>query len=181
MLTGICVCIGSETRNSSTTKTQSRVQFSKDQQIHVLRETVTFTRGRFIAEFDYVDFHYIDRMTLVDFLEHIERERLTHMPHRGSRWDKVLKWAEFFAIQMSGYEDAVRSFVPDSIEAAKLIWVACRVLLDVSIFLNTEGVMLIRQIAWSWQCFSPRNNLWPLLQTWTLPVVIPSPWRSPSC
>ena len=67
------------------------------------------------------------------------------MPHRGSRWDKVLKWAEFFAIQMSGYEDAVRSFVPDSIEAAKLIWVACRVLLDVSMLLDTERPILIRR------------------------------------
>ena len=115
----------------------------------MLRETVTFTRGRFIAEFDYVDFHYIERMTLVDFLEHIERERLTHMPHRGSRWDKVLKWAEFFAIQMSGYEDAVRSFVPDSRDAAKLIWVACRVLLDVSMFQFLETLALIQETAWS--------------------------------
>ena len=54
------------------------------------------------------------------------------MPHRGSRWDKVLKWAEFFALQISGYAKALESFVPDSHTAAKLIWVASQTLLEVS-------------------------------------------------
>lgn len=67
-----------------------------------------------------------------DFLEFIERERLTHMPHRGSHWDKVLKWAEFFSLQVSGYANTVDSFIADSKLAARLIWTACRALLQVS-------------------------------------------------
>ena len=114
---------------SSTSETH--VSFSKDQQITVLQETVVSTRGKFSAQFDHVDEHYINNMTIDGFLEYIERQRLTHMPHRGSRWDKVLKWAEFFGLQISGYAKAVEAFVPDSKLAAKLIWAACRTLLEV--------------------------------------------------
>ena len=53
------------------------------------------------------------------------------MPHRGSHWDKVLKWAEFFSLQVSGYANAVDSFIAESKVAAKLIWTACRALLQV--------------------------------------------------
>ena len=78
-----------------------------------------------------MDEHYISSITISGFLKYIERERLTSMPHRGSRWDKVLKWAEFFALQVSGYSTVVEPFVPDSKDAAKLILAACRVLLEV--------------------------------------------------
>ena len=79
-----------------------------------------------------MDEHYIEATTINSLLDFIERERLTHMPHRGSKWDKVLKWAEFFAVQISGYSEVVKTFMPDSKEAGKLIWVASRILLEVS-------------------------------------------------
>ena len=110
---------------------ETPVSFAKDQQITVLQETVISTRGKFVAQFDRVDEHYIHNMTIDGFLEYIERQRLTYMPHRGSRWDKVLKWAEFFGLQISGYAKTVESFVPDSKLAAKLIWAASRTLLEV--------------------------------------------------
>ena len=111
---------------------ETSVSFSKDQQITVLHETVISTWGKFVAEFDQVDDDYIQLMTIDGYLEYIERQRLTHMPHRGSRWDKVLKWAEFFGLQVSAYAKAIESFVPDSQNAAKLIWAASRTLLEVS-------------------------------------------------
>ena len=97
----------------------------------MLHETVMSTWGKFVAEFDQVDDDYIQTMTIDGFLEYIERQRLTHMPHRGSRWDKVLKWAEFFGLQVSAYAKAIESFVPDSQSAAKLMWAASRTLLEV--------------------------------------------------
>ena len=112
--------------------TETHVTFTKDQQVKVLHETVIFTCGKFIAEFDQVDEHYIHTMSIDGFLEYIERQRLTYMPHRGSRWDKVLKWAEFFGLQISAYHKAVEAFVPDSETAAKIIWAAGHVLLEVS-------------------------------------------------
>ncbi|KAL8713127.1 MAG: hypothetical protein Q9220_002648 [cf. Caloplaca sp. 1 TL-2023] len=75
---------------------QSRME---EQTTTVLIETVTMARTRFIADFDDVDEHYIQTLTIEEVLEYIEHQRLTHMPHRGSHWDKVLKWAEFFALQ----------------------------------------------------------------------------------
>lgn len=105
--------------------------YTREQQITILEETVSLTRQKFIADFDEVDEHYIQRMNVEDYFEYIERQRLTYMPHRGSHWDKVLKWAEFFGLQISGYADTVEPFTAESRFAAKLIWTACRALLEV--------------------------------------------------
>ncbi|KAL8948011.1 MAG: hypothetical protein Q9222_005762 [Ikaeria aurantiellina] len=104
--------------------------FTEEQTTTVLKETVTMACAKFIADFDDVDEHYIQSLTIEEILEYIEHQRLTHMPHRGSHWDKVLKWAEFFALQVSGYASAVELFVEDSKTAAKLIWTACYTLLQ---------------------------------------------------
>jgi hypothetical protein len=119
-------------RNEQRTIESSVHTFSSEQQITVLRHTVTSTRAKLICELAHVNERYIDSMTMEHFLEYIESERLTNMPQRGSRWDKVLKWAEFFALQISGYENTVSSFIPHSKGAAKLIWASCRVLVEVS-------------------------------------------------
>ncbi|KAL8687481.1 MAG: hypothetical protein Q9218_006359, partial [Villophora microphyllina] len=105
------------------------MSFSMEQQTTVLHESITITRRKFLAEIEDVHEHDIHNITIDDFLEFIERQRLTHMPHRGSHWDKVLKWAEFFALQISGYSTALKSFVPESKAAAQLIWTASQSLL----------------------------------------------------
>lgn len=128
----IHVRAGSETHTTTMSgRGETHVSFSKDQQVTVLRETVTYTFEKFISEFELIDEQYIYEMTIDGFLEYVERQRLTYMPHRGSRWDNVLKWAEFFALRISGYAKAVEGFVPDSSMAAKLIWAASRSLLEV--------------------------------------------------
>jgi len=123
---------GSNMHSTMDTDSETRVSFSKDQQITVLHETVISTWSKFVAEFDQVDEHLIESMTVEGFWEYIERQRLTYMPHRGSRWDKVLKLAEFFGLQVSGYAKAFGSFVPESEAAAKLMWAASHTLLEVS-------------------------------------------------
>ena len=123
---------GSETHTTTMSNSETHVSFTKDQQVEVLRETVISTCTKFIAEFDHFDEDYINTTSIDGFLEFIERQRLTYMPHRGSRWDKVLKWAEFFGLQVSGYAKALESFVPDCQTAAKLIWAASQTLLEVS-------------------------------------------------
>ncbi|KAI4243543.1 MAG: hypothetical protein LQ352_006999, partial [Teloschistes flavicans] len=95
-----------------------------EQQTTDLHESITITRRKFLAEMEDVQESDIHEITIDGFLEFIERQRLTYMPHRGSHWDKVLKWAEFFALQISGYATALQSFVPDSKTAAQLIWTA---------------------------------------------------------
>ncbi|KAI9744104.1 MAG: hypothetical protein M1818_002256 [Claussenomyces sp. TS43310] len=105
------------------------VHFS-GQQVTALEEIVVTSRTKFISDFDHVHEHTFESSSLEDFLDYIEQERLAHMPHRGSKWDKVLKWAEFFALQISAYQRAVEPFVLQSKAAAKLIWTASRILLE---------------------------------------------------
>lgn len=66
------------------------------------------------------------------FLNFVANERLHRMPHRGSRWDKILRWAEYFATQVSTLHESVHSFVPNSAETAQVVWAGCRILLQVS-------------------------------------------------
>jgi hypothetical protein len=75
------------------------------------------------------------------------------MPQRGSRWDKVLKWAEFFALQISGYEKAVSPFISHGKGAVKLIWAACRVLIEVSVLLSQYSIDEGAFYHWSWSSF----------------------------
>lgn len=56
------------------------------------------------------------------FYDAIAKIRLHQMPHDNSRWDKVLKWAEFFALQVQGYSDEVSKFADYADAAASLIW-----------------------------------------------------------
>lgn len=71
-------------------------------------------------------------ITIEAFLSFISHERLRRMPPKGSRWDKILKWAEYFATSLSLFEEAVETFVDSSKEAAELIFGCLQVLLQVS-------------------------------------------------
>ena len=66
------------------------------------------------------------------FFDFVANYRLRRMPHKGSRWDKILRWAEYFAAQVSLYHESVRGFVTNSEETAQLLWASCRILLEVS-------------------------------------------------
>jgi len=109
----------------------SQHHYSSDQQVMILSDTISTTKKSFCSHFDSWSESNIDVSTIEGFLEYIEHERLTSIPHRGSTLDRVLKWAEYFAIQVSGYAKAVSPFLPGSQVAAKLIWEASRTLLEV--------------------------------------------------
>ena len=108
-----------------------------EQQVTILHESIISVRRNFLADLDDVEESTIEGIGMEDVFEYIERQRLTHMPHRGSHWDKVLKWAEFFAVQMSGYAAAVEPFAPEGKAAARLIWIATQNLLSVSLSSST--------------------------------------------
>jgi RecG-like helicase len=70
--------------------------------------------------------------TVERFFDIVATIRLLQIPHRGSRWDKVLKWAEFFAGQVSAFADEIATFTtPHEQKAATIIWASCRTLLEV--------------------------------------------------
>ncbi|KAF9635045.1 Tetratricopeptide-like helical protein [Lasiodiplodia theobromae] len=69
-------------------------------------------------------------ITIESFLSYIGAERLRRMPAKGSRWDKILKWAEYFATSLSLFEEAVETFVASSQEAVELIFACLQILLQ---------------------------------------------------
>jgi hypothetical protein len=72
-----------------------------------------------------------DGMSIETFLGYIGGERLRRMPPRGSRWDKILKWAEYFASSLSFFEESVEGYMASSKETVELVFGCLRVLLQV--------------------------------------------------
>ncbi|KAF2812543.1 uncharacterized protein BDZ99DRAFT_413339 [Mytilinidion resinicola] len=63
--------------------------------------------------------------TAEDFMEALENERLRHMPHDGSKWDAVLRWAESIGGHVLVFHEAVQDFMMQSEDATRLIWGSC--------------------------------------------------------
>ena len=81
--------------------------------------------------------------SLESLLDFIATDRLRRVPHRGSRWDKILRMAEHFAIRISLYQEAVGGMFSKSSEAARMIWGSCWALLQVSLLLASWKVLPI--------------------------------------
>lgn len=110
------------------------------------------------------------------FFDYVAGIRLREMPHHSSRWDKVLKWAEFFAAQVFGYSEEVSQFADHSQQAAQIIWASSRSLLEAS-----KPLWIIIGILANWKLVarskiycSARKGFRRLLQ------LRPHPWLLPS-
>ena len=73
----------------------------------------------------------VSDVSYVGFLEWIRSERLTTLPHKGSRWDKVLIRALYFAEQLHNFDQAIQGFALDSSAAAAIGYGHARLLLEV--------------------------------------------------
>lgn len=93
-------------------------------------DTFMDTRGMSISNSNRVDTALLSSMTIEGFSDYIARERLSSMPHRGSVWDRVLRWAEFYALQIAAYADTIGPFVPESRNAAMQIFTLLQSLLE---------------------------------------------------
>jgi len=69
--------------------------------------------------------------SFIGFLEWIRSERLTTLPHKGSRWDRVLIRATYFAEQLNNFDSAIKGFTLNSNAAASLGYSHARLLLEV--------------------------------------------------
>lgn len=67
------------------------------------------------------------------FLDYVATHRLKHMPHKGSKWDKVLQQSVSLSSQVHRYEEAVTDTLLDSSQAASLIYACLHTLLEVCI------------------------------------------------
>ena len=77
----------------------------------------------------------ISDVTFVNLLEWIQAERLTSLPHKGSRWDRVLIRALYFAERLHEFNIAIQGFAVDSSNAVKLGFGHTQLLLEVYLLL----------------------------------------------
>ena len=100
--------------------------------IGFVQESAISLRKRSMAELGAGVHQNISDVSYVNFLEWIRAERLTTLPHKGSRWDKVLIRALYFAEQLHNFDRAIQGFALDSQAAAAVGYGHARLLLEVS-------------------------------------------------
>ena len=69
--------------------------------------------------------------TVHDFLRFLKNERFRHMPHDGSSWDKILKWADNIGGVVLLSVGVLSEFMLNSEEATRLICDSCTSLIQV--------------------------------------------------
>ncbi|KAF2137458.1 uncharacterized protein K452DRAFT_235652 [Aplosporella prunicola CBS 121167] len=100
--------------------------------------------------------------TFDDFLDALAAERLRFMPHDGSQWDKVLRWAEGFAGYVYIFHDAVSGFMLHSEDATKMIWSSVLALLQMGprqATVLTKSFSVFHQLGLSISLFLRQENL----------------------
>ncbi|UPX15179.1 uncharacterized protein EKO05_0005636 [Ascochyta rabiei] len=98
--------------------------------IGFVQESAVALRKKSMADLGAGVHQSISDVSYVDFLEWIRAERLTTLPHKGSRWDKVLIRALYFAEQLHNFDQAIQSFALDSQAAAAVGYGHARLLLE---------------------------------------------------
>jgi hypothetical protein len=69
--------------------------------------------------------------TVHDFLRMLKNERFRHMPHDGSNWDRILRWADNTAGVVLLSIGILRDFMLNSEDATRLICDSCSSLIQV--------------------------------------------------
>ncbi|KAF2279901.1 uncharacterized protein EI97DRAFT_105100 [Westerdykella ornata] len=64
-----------------------------------------------------------------DFLNILKNERLRHMPHDGSYWDRILRWADNIGGIVLLSHDVLKDFMLNSEDATRLICDSCTALI----------------------------------------------------
>ncbi|KAI8234225.1 hypothetical protein K4K54_008824 [Colletotrichum sp. SAR 10_86] len=124
----------SQVQTQSSTRTQSSSQLTSSSSFSwkmlSVSEVVKTIKGKIVREIEDVSHDHFERMGLEGYLEYIGNERLIHMPAKGSQWDRVLKEAEFFAIQLDGFAENLKKVIPDSYRARDTALASCYLLLE---------------------------------------------------
>ncbi|GAB7346847.1 hypothetical protein MBLNU459_g1933t1 [Dothideomycetes sp. NU459] len=66
------------------------------------------------------------------FLDYVAANRLRNMPHKGSKWDKILLQSVFFTSQVHHFEEAARDILTDSAKAASIIYGCVHAMLEMN-------------------------------------------------
>ena len=104
--------------------------------IGLVQESANSLRKRSMVELGAGIYQGISNVSYVNFLEWIRAERLTTLPHKGSRWDKVLIRALYFAEQLHKFDQAIQAYALDSSTAAAIGYGHAQLLLEVCFALD---------------------------------------------
>lgn len=128
---------GSSPSPSSSPESSSRKQFQQGgapRGSHIVTDAVTMYRAKLLTALKGTKEEKLAAgVSSESLFAFIADERLRRMPHRGSRWDKILKWAEDFAKKLSLFEVTDNNFIPSSKEAVELILASLQLLLMVGL------------------------------------------------
>ncbi|OAK96279.1 hypothetical protein IQ06DRAFT_229985 [Phaeosphaeriaceae sp. SRC1lsM3a] len=100
--------------------------------IGLVQESASALKKRSMAELGAGVYQSVSNVSYVNFLEWIRSERLTTLPHKGSRWDRVLIRALYFGEQLHNFEQAIQGFALDSSAAAAIGYGHAQLLLELS-------------------------------------------------
>jgi hypothetical protein len=120
--------VGSPTTN----RRMSRRFSQSNQKMFKVEREAEVVKQRMVTELDGVDEKYFTSFTLEKYISSIADERLIHLPHRGSSWDRVLMEAEFFGLQLASFADVVHHFVPGALAASNTALASCHFLIEVN-------------------------------------------------
>ncbi|KAK4200337.1 hypothetical protein QBC40DRAFT_348659 [Triangularia verruculosa] len=121
--------IADETFSATSTIAQSQLSTVTLQLTRVL-ETSKEIRGHIYSFGDYTE-TYFKHLDLDSYLEYISDERLIHMPRRGSDFDRVLKSAQFFGLQLWGLGSNVGDFCAGAHQASITALGSTQILLEI--------------------------------------------------
>ena len=112
---------------------------SSFEKLTIVSEIVIVVRRTLITQIDEVENSFFESMTFESYLNFVTHERLTRMPHRGSPWDRVLKNAEYFGVQLAAFAESVSPFVECSDDALATGLASARLLIEVSPALDASN------------------------------------------
>lgn len=99
--------------------------------IFVVAETASYLKRQCAAEIGAAVSQGILGTSFARFMESVHSERLSTLPHKGSRWDKVLIRASYVAEQIRSFEHAIQDVAADSSVGAEVGYGHVRLLLQV--------------------------------------------------
>jgi hypothetical protein len=118
-------------RGSTANQPRRGSQFGIGNDISFVQETATALKRKSMSELGAGVSQSVTDASFINFVEWIRSERLATLPHKGSRWDKVLIRALYFAERLHNFENAVQGFAFDSNDVAQLGYGHARLLLQV--------------------------------------------------
>ncbi|KAK4175999.1 hypothetical protein QBC36DRAFT_353351 [Triangularia setosa] len=121
--------IADETFSATSTVAQSQPSTVTVQLARVL-ETSKEIRSHIYKFGDYTE-TYFKHVDLESYLEYISDERLIHMPRRGSDWDRVLRSAQFFGLQLWSLGSDVGDFCVGAQQASITALGSTQILLEI--------------------------------------------------